>query len=113
MLYWTIVKPLENANYDSYGTTMAAAAGTGAASSSSSAGGMSVGGSAGESGHGTGLVGDSGSGSDNDSGSGSDGDDIEYKVQHILGRWSATPSEWVQICANMNTREVVSQSSMN
>ena len=44
--------------------------------------------------------------SDSDSESGSDGDDIEYKVQHILGRWSATPSEWVQICANMNTREV-------
>ena len=44
--------------------------------------------------------------SDSDSENGSDGDDIEYKVQHILGRWSATPSEWVQICANMNTREV-------
>ena len=49
---------------------------------------------------------DEGIDSDSDSDSGNDGDEIEYKVQHILGRWSATPAEWVQICAHMNTREV-------
>ena len=34
------------------------------------------------------------------------GGDIEYKIQHMLGRWAMPASEWAAVCGKMHTREV-------